>query len=79
MSVSQFPNASMSKVEEIIDLFDQLLPNLDPALEADIEVVASAFMCAAVQYIMAMPALPQYHKLDSAIVRKIESVIQSCT
>ena len=78
MSVSQFPNATWSKVEEVVDLFDQLIPNPDPVLEPDLELAVAAFMCAAAEHVINMQKLALYHTLDPTIVSKIKSTLASC-
>lgn len=79
MSVSRFPNATMKNVEELGDLFNQLIPNPDPAIVADCELAIAAYLCGAAEHVINMSKLAQYHKLDPVLVQKYKAILNSCT
>lgn len=78
MSVSQFPYATMVKAEELFKLTEQLIPNLDPALSSDIELIISAYSCAMIEQAVNMQKLKLYQALDPVIMRKIQDTLNSC-
>ena len=78
MSVSQFPNATIKKAEDLMALCDKLLPQADPALQSDLELIVAAHVCALVETISNHPKLSLYHKLDPAIVTQIKYDLDDC-
>lgn len=78
MSVSQFPNATIKKAEDIMDLCDMLIAQLDPALEPDLDLIMAAGVCAICEATINHPKLSLYHKLDPAILAQIKSDLDSC-
>ncbi len=91
MSVSQFPNADVNQLDRLIDLLVALVPNPDPAVNADIELIFAAYMNADIELIFAaymyaaaeqiinMQMLPLYHTLDAQTLRDIRALIASGT
>lgn len=78
MSVSQFPNATKTKAEDLFNLTEKLIPVLDPALEPDCDLIVSAYSCAMIEQVLHMQKLHMYHKLDPALMRQIKSILDSC-
>lgn len=78
MSTSQFPNATFTVTDQIDDLLVQLIPTLNPAVEADVDLITAAYMCAMAERIINLRTLAQYHQLDPTIVAQIKTLLDSC-
>lgn len=78
MSTSQFPNATIFVADQIDDLLTKLIQIPDPAVEADLELVVAAYLCAMAEHIINMRKLAQYHQLDPTIVAQLKTLIDSC-
>ena len=66
------------KILEHLDSLVAVAPQLDPALEAEIELTLSAHACVGIEQIMRLRKLAPYIAQDPAMVRRIESLIRSC-
>lgn len=67
----------MAITEKLIKLVDQLVPLPHPKIESDLELIVSAYVCAAIEQIISMRQLASYHQLDPVILQQIKDELKS--
>lgn len=80
MSVSQFPNVTEQKGDEVIDLIEQLIgtAKTHPIVENELAIIIAAHMCSAAETILTSQTLQQHCPYDPALVKQVKYLLDSC-
>lgn len=81
MSVSQFPNATEGKVDELSRLFEQLLGNekANPHVKPTLELITQAHLCAIFDAILNSREIQAHVPYDPVVVQEMRDVLRDCT